>query len=357
MPELKEEFWLFAGTYSKNEKSGIELFKLNIHSQQLVAVKTFPDIAQPSYLAWHAPSATLYAVNEVTAKEDAQSGHISVFKFNSLTHTLKPIQKISTMDYAPCYLSLSKDKNLLFSNNYLGGSAQAFSIAKNGTLTRLNKAIHQSGSGPIPNRQNASHIHSVEPHPSQKIVAVADLGGDSITLYPYDNTGFGATLFTIKSKPGAGPRHCRWSGNGRFLYVVNELNNSVELHHFKNNKLHFIQSYRTIPEDWGKENWPSDLHILPNGKFLFVSNRIHNSIVCFKIDAQTGELSYDNSYSCYGDYPRTFTMDPSGRFLLVANQKSCNIALINIHAQTCRLTFIKSINTAAFPAHLKLIPL
>ena len=349
------EKYIFVGTYTKKEGhvdgKGEGIYRIaysekgdSIYFNFLKSVY-FPTI-NPSYLTISNNKKYLYAVNEL-GPDDGDSGTVEAYEIDSKTKDLKLIDKVKTDAYAPCHVTVDPYNQIAFVSNYVGGMVNVFPLLENGTFHETSLNMEFKGKGKT-DRQEASHPHSATISPNNKHLFVADLGTDKITGLDINYTKE-EVLPTKDSKTmvqaGAGPRHMAFHPNGKIAYVVNELDATVNTFDYdsSNGKLTQKQSISTLPEGYSDPSWCADIHVHPHGKFVYASNRGHNSIAIFSVDVNSGELTFIKTESTKGDFPRNFAIDPNGRFLWVANQNSDSIFIFKINTQTGGLTEVGNI--------------
>ena len=349
-----EKQFLFVGTYTKDEGfvdgkgKGIYFLafdanKGSIERDTIYGRNAFHSV-NPSFLAVSPDKKTLLAVNELNPS-DGDSGTLNAYAIDSITHELYYINNQKTGAYAPCHVSIDATGQYAFVANYVGGVLKIFPIYSNGSLGDASQTIRLEGSSTNKDRQEASHPHSINISPNNKFAYVPDLGTDKIMIYNLDLENgkmLPAQQPFIKVQDGAGPRHFAFHPNGKKAYVVNELDATVNAFDYDNEtgQLTEIQSITTLPDDFKAFNGCADIHVHPSGKFLYASNRGHNSIVIYTIDEATGQLTFVGHEPTKGDFPRNFIIDPSGHFLLVANQNTNGIFLFRIDQKTGELEVV-----------------
>ncbi len=327
------------GTYTRKEGhvdgkgAGIYVFSQDSTSGSLDAVLTEGDIVNPSYLVPSKNGKFLYAVEEIGPDVDTV-GHVVAYAWDG--KALKKINRQSSHAFAPCHVSTDSQGRFVFVANYVGGTIAMLPIDRNGGLKPASEVIKYNGKG-IHVRQDASHPHSVNLSPDERYLYVPDLGTDQINIYQIDYQNgklIPANPAFIKMSPGAGPRHFTFHPMQPFAYVINELNNTVTAMRWNQatGALDTLQTLSNLPADFEGENTGSDIHITPNGQFLYLANRGHHSIAGFKIDVENGRLSPLGHMSTQGEVPRNFAIAPDGRFLYAANQNSDNILIFSINA-------------------------
>jgi 6-phosphogluconolactonase len=233
-------------------------------------------------------------------------------------------------------------RNVLVAN-YGGGSVSVLPIGDDGRLGEATAFIQHEGSSVDPRRQTAPHAHSINVDPDNRFAFVADLGLDRVMIYRFDSQQ--GTLAAndppwASVAPGAGPRHFAFQPGGRFAYVINELQSTVTAFAYDaaRGALQEIQTLPTLPDDFSGSNTTAEIQVHPSGRFLYGSNRGHDSIAVYAIDADSGRLRFVEHESTQGDLPRNFGIDPSGRFLLAANQGSDSVVVFRIDGATGALT-------------------
>lgn len=361
--ENKKEMLVYIGTYTINSKSeGIYIYKLNLLNGQLTPYKIISDVINPSFLTIDKKHHFLYAVNEIEDYEGKKSGAVSAFAIDQKTGDLQFLNKQATLGGSPCYISLTDNRKFVSVANYSGGNVSTFPVESDGKLLSANDLIQHTGSGPSRSRQEAAHAHSIIFDHKDNFAVICDLGIDKIMIYAFDDkTGKMQTNPAqpfFQTKPGAGPRHFTFHPNHKLAFVVNELNSTVTSFNYngKEGTLNEVQTVSTLPVTRTRANTCADIHISPNGKFLYVSNRGHDSIVSYQIDEDTGNISYLEHTPTQGKTPRNFVIDPTGKFLLAANQNSNNIVVFNIDETTGKLTPNGFVANVPAPVCLKLIP-
>jgi len=248
----------------------------------------------------------------------------------------------ATLGADPCHLSVDFRRRALLVANYTGGSVTVLSVRADGTLEKVTDVIRHVGSS-IKEQQKGPHAHCVIFDQHERFVLTADLGIDKVMIYQLDRKTWKlnpARQEFAELPKGAGPRHLALHPSGDYLYVINELDSTMTTFKYDERfgTLTLIDTVSTLPSDFTGTSYCADVHVSASGKFLYGSNRGHNSIVVFEIDPQTGKLKLVEHVSTAGDWPRNFTIDPTGAFLLVANQRSDNVVTFKVDQNTGRLT-------------------
>ena len=333
----EKPIWVYLGSYAKGPEQGITLCEFHPSSGKLEKKKVFGGIANPSFLEIHPSKKFLFAVNEIGSYEGKEAGSVTAFSINPDTGGISEIDRLSTKGGAPCHLSIDAKGKTLFVANYSGGSVISFRIRKDGGLKERTFVQHE-GSSVDPRRQTGPHGHSIKPDPSGKRVYAADLGLDKVLVY---KVGKGGNLKPsdppfANTQPGGGPRHIDFHPSGKFAYVNLEMTSkvSVFVHDAKTGALKEIQTVSTLPENFEPHNSTAEVLVHPSGKFVYCSNRGHDSIAVFSIDGNSGKLTFVEREPTGGKTPRNFCIDPSGAFLLAANQSSNNVVVFKIDGKT-----------------------
>jgi 6-phosphogluconolactonase len=330
---------VYIGTYTGGESKGIYTCEISEQDGSLQNLRLAAENSNPSYLAIHPGGKFLYSVNEVSNYKSARSGSATAFSING-DHLVK-INDQSTVGDGPCYISVDASGKFALVANYAGGSVVAFPIAADGSLQPHSAFVQHEGSSVNPDRQKEPHAHSINMDRENRFAIAADLGLDKLLVYKLDRDAGTLTPNEpafVKVPPGSGPRHLSFTPNGKFAYVNGEMSNTVIGMKYdpRRGSFEVTQTLSTLPEDWHGASSTAQTQVHPNGKFLYVSNRGHDSIAIYQVD-RSGRLTYVENVSTGGKTPRNFEIDPSGKFLVAANQDSNNLAVFKIDPKTGRL--------------------
>ncbi|GAB6992031.1 lactonase family protein [Paenibacillus pini] len=328
----ENQSFFYTGTYAPEGESGIFLCSVNEENGELKVVSSTSGIENPSFLALNAAEDRLYAVSE------KGEGEVFAYAIDPNNGELSLLNRMSTEGADPCYVSLTPDgKNVLVSN-YSGGNINVFSVDSNGALEEMTAMVKHSGRSIRDDRQDAPHPHSIYSDASGAYVFVCDLGLDQIIIYRLQD-GKLSTKGEVKFTPGAGPRHLAFHPTQKWAYAINELDNKIIAFAYNElaGDLQLIQSVDALPEDYSGESYCADIHVSPCGRFLYGSNRGHDSIVLFHIDLSTGQLTPVDWATSGGTYPRNFAILKPG-YVISANQNSSNIISLRMDTDTGRLT-------------------
>jgi 6-phosphogluconolactonase len=356
-----EDLILYVGTYTRGKSEGIYLYRFNLTSGELKPLSIAKGITNPSYLAIDANRKYLYAVNETSEFSGKPTGALTAFAIDQRTGELKKLNQQPSHGTSPCYVTVDPSGKFVLVANYSSGSLAVFPINSDGSLGESSDVVQHEGKGQNQRRQGGPHAHCIVLDKSGKYAFAADLGIDKVMIYRFDaKTGKlmpNSTPFA-QTRPGAGPRHFTIHPGGKFAYVINELDSTLTSFSYDNSKgvLKELETVSTLPEGFQGNNSCADVHVHPSGKFLYGSNRGHDSIVAFTIDERSGKLGYLAHESTQGKTPRNFGIDPTGAFLLAANQNSDTVATFRIDQNTGKLKPSGQVTAIPTPVCLKFIP-
>ena len=330
---------VFVGTYTKDNKSeGIYAFRMDPATGAWTKLaQTLPRLNNPSFLAIDRARHRLFAANEVS------EGQVAALRFDPESGALTLLNQQSSVGKDPCHVSVAKSGRFLLVANYSSGTFSLLPIAADGSLRPPTDTVQDQGTGPNKGRQEGPHAHSINFDPSGKLAYGCDLGIDKIRIFrPDTKTGKlvpSAPSF-VSVHPGAGPRHFAFHPRKRFAYAINELDCTLTAFAFNptSGVLTELQTITTLPRPYQSTDSCADIHLSPDGRFLYGSNRGHDSIAIFAVDATTGRLSVVGHESTQGKTPRNFALDPTGTFLYAANQSSDSIVAFRIDKKTGKLS-------------------
>lgn len=363
-PASDKPYLVFVGTYTnKTSSKGIYAYTFDPGTGKLKPLGLAVESEDPSFLAIHPSGKYLYAVNETDHFGAQKSGAVSAFTVDRHSGKLALINQAATSGAGPCHISLDKSGKFVLVANYDGGSVAAFPIREDGSVAPAAAFIQHSGASVNKERQEGPHAHWIGATPDNHFVLAADLGLDEIIIYRFDATKGALTPHTpsfAKSNPGAGPRHVAFHPNGRFAYLLAEMENSVTAFAYSASKgtLSPLQTVSTIRSDYTGPKEAAEIAVHPKGRFLYASNRAGiDTITGFSIDPAKGTLKLIAEFPTMGKTPRNFAIDPSGKFLLAANQESNNIVTFRIDPLTGRLTPTGDIAEAPAPVCIAFLAL
>jgi 6-phosphogluconolactonase len=353
---------VYVGAYTgPNKSKGIHLLNLDMETGACTRVGLAAEASNPSFLAVHPDKRHLYSVNESDPGVAWKGGAVSAFSIATDTGLLTRINQQPSGGNGPCHLAIDPSGRCVVTANYGSGSAAALRIMEDGALTAPVSVMQHHGHSVDPKRQAGPHAHSATVSPDGRFVLIADLGLDRIMIYRLD-----AAQGTLTpndppagvAPPGAGPRHCVFHPGGRFVYVVNEMGSSVTLFAWNAEKgaMRELQTVSTLPAGLAvANNTGAEIQAHPNGRFLYASNRGHDSIAIFTIDPATGMLTPAGHEPTGGKTPRGFTVDPTGKFLVAANQNSDNVVVFRIDADSGALKRVSSVEGIGAPVCAKFL--
>lgn len=354
------EMVVYVGTYTQKlphvngQADGIYVYRLDLSSGALSYQSEVSGLVNPAFLAIDPTGRYLYAIRSVreehgSLRQAQCEPAVSAFSIDPTTKELTYLNEQPSHGGSPCHLTVDRTGQFVLVANYMGGNVAMLPIQHDGRLGAATDVVQHHGSSVDLARQEAPHAHSITLDPSNRFAFVADLGLDKIMIYDLD-------LAQGRLKPkghspqqaGAGPRHFTFHPNGGYAYVINELNSTINAFAYDDTKgtLSPLQTVSTLPDEFSGTNYCADIHICPRGKFLYGSNRGHDSIVIFAIDSNSGMLTYIAHEPTQGEFPRNFAIDPTGTYLLAANQNSNTVVTFRIDQQTGELT----------PIHISNIP-
>ena len=338
----ERQLTLYIGTYTSGKSEGIYIYRMNPNTGQLTHFNTVKGVADPSFLAIDPRRRWLYAVNEVEQFAGKRTGALSAFVIEQATGNLTFRNQQPTAGAAPCHLFVDKNSRFVLVANYYGGNIAVLPINSDGSLLAVADLKQHQGSSVNKERQEAPHAHYIQLDSQNRRAFAVDLGLDRVMVYEFDSKSGKLSpnkVAWLQLKPGDGPRHLAFHPTEKFAYVINELSNTITALTYDKTTGAFggLPTVPTLPKDFTGANTTAEIVISPSGKFLYGSNRGHDSIVSFQIDQDTGRLTYIEHVPTQGKTPRNFAIDPTGKFLLVANQESDTIVTFRINQVTGKL--------------------
>jgi 6-phosphogluconolactonase len=341
----QKQYLAYIGTYTtKTSSKGIYAYRFDAASGELSAIGLAVESNDPSFVAVHPSGKYLYAVNEVGNFESKASGAVSAFAIDRKSGKLTFLNQVATRGAGPCHVSLDKTGKYVLVANYDGGSVAVFPVLGDGSLGKDAAFVQHTGSGPNKERQEAPHAHWIATSPDNRFALAVDLGLDEILVYRFDAARGSLTPNDppfAKVNPGAGPRHLAFARNGKFAYVLAEMENAITVFAYsqESGSLSALQTVSTLPKGYSGPKEAAEVVVHPSGRFLYASNRAGvDSIAAFSIEPANGTLTLVGQYSTTGKTPRHFAIDPTGAFLLAANEESNNIVVFKINPTTGELT-------------------
>lgn len=350
----------YVGTYTNGESQGIYLCELNANTGAIENLGLAGECKNPSFLAIRPDGRFLYAVSEVSDGPERGAGGLAAFAIDPQTRRLTRLNEQSSHGRGPCHVVLDKSGRHALVANYGGGSVAVLPIGDDGKLGAATSAVQHQGKSVNPDRQEGPHAHSIYVSGDQRFALVADLGLDKVLVYRFDPAA--GTLVAndpaaADLPPGAGPRHLAFHPSERWVYVINELANTVTAFRYdaERGALKSLQTVGTLPEGTTVDNTTAEIVVHPSGRFLYGSNRGDDSIATFAIDESTGRLTPLGNHSTGGKTPRSFAIDPSGRWLLAANQGSGTITVHPIDPETGKLEATEHVARVPSPVCIQML--
>lgn len=358
-----QKYWVYVGTYTgdPSDGKGIYRFEFDAATGRLTQRALAAETKNPSFLAIHPNHRFLYAVGELDRFLGKNSGAISAFAIDPKTGDLTLLNQQPSSGAGPCHLVVDKQGKHVLAANYSGGSVCVLSIEADGRLSPATAFQQHHGSSVNKQRQEGPHAHSVNLDAANRFAFVADLGLDKIMIYQFDAEKGALTPNdppATEIAAGSGPRHFAFHPNARHAYVINELASTVTVMDYdsEGGVLKPVQTISTLPKGFAGDSTCAEVQVHPSGKFLYGSNRGHNSIAVFTIEADSGRLTAAGHQSQDIKIPRNFAIDPTGNFLLAANQDSNSIVVFRINRKTGELTSNGSKADLPMPVCVKMMP-
>ncbi len=333
--QANDSFVLYVGTYTSAGSQGIYRMRLNATTGELTPMGAPTTAVNPSFIAIAPSQKLLYAVSEVSDFEGQKTGGVAAYRIEA-NGELTELNRQASGGRGPCHLVVDRTGNHVLVANYGGGSVAVLPIGDDGKLQPISSLRQHEGSSVNPQRQEGPHAHSINLDRENRYAYAADLGLDTIFTYAFDSAeGVLRTSSAVKVAPGAGPRHFALHPSQPWAFSINELNSTITSFRIAaDGALQAMASVSTLPADFQGKSYTAEVLVHPSGKFLYGSNRGHDSIAVFEIEGQSGALQRVGVYSTRGKTPRNFRIDPSGQFLLAANQGSDAIEVFRIDQES-----------------------
>jgi 6-phosphogluconolactonase len=359
-PARPGKYLVYVGTYTEEgtKSKGIYAFRYDAATGQLTPLGLAAETTNPSFVAVHPSGKFLYAVNEVGNYKGPNSGGVSAFAIDRASGKLTFLNELPSRGADPCYITVDKTGKFVLVANYTGGSVIVYPILDDGRLGEASAFVQHTGHGTDPKRQEGPHAHSIDLSPDNRFAFVDDLGLDELLTYRFDSAkGLLTDRKFASADPGAGPRHFALGPDGKFGYVIEEMHATVAAFSYDaaSGAFHSVQTISTLPTGFTARNDDAEIEVHPSGKFLYGSNRGHDSIAVFAIDSGKGTLTLVEITSTGGKEPRSFEIDPTGKLLFAANQKSDNIVVLKIDAKTGKLAPTGQVLDVGSPVCVKFV--
>jgi len=356
------QYIAYIGTYTNKQSKGIYAFRFDSSTGKLTPMGLAAETTSQDYLAIHPNQRYLYAVKEGNESRGKNAGSVSAFSINWTTGKLRLLNDVSSGGPGPCHLMVDQTgKNVLVAN-YTGGSLAVLPVKEDGSLRDATAFSQHAGSSVNKERQEAPHVHCIRTSPDNRFALAADLGLDEVLVYRFDPARGSLAPNDpqfVKTAPGAGPRHFAFHPNGKFVYVVNELQCTVSTFSYNvgHGFLKELQAISTLPDGYKvtKDDSAAEIVVHPSGKFVYSSNRGHDSIAVFAIHSTSGTITSVDRISTQGKTPRGFGIDPTGSYLIACNQESDSLVVFRIDPQTGKLTPTGQKVTAYTPVDVEFV--
>ncbi|MBM3845806.1 MAG: lactonase family protein [Verrucomicrobia bacterium] len=334
-----QDRWVYFGTYTGKNSQGIYVSRFDPRTGALSSPELAAESTHPSFLAIHPTRRFLYAVNEIGDFQGKKQGAVSSFAINPSTGKLSLLNQQPTGGGAPCHLVIDKRGGTVLVANYSGGSVSSFPVAQDGSLKAPASFIQHQGSGPNKSRQEAPHAHGIYLDPQQKWAAVPDLGLDRVLIHRFDPRSSRLVQHDAplaRLTPGCGPRHFAFHPTRPFGFSLNELDSTVTVLGWDSQRGQLVAgvSVSTLPAGWTGSSHTAEVFLHPNGRYLYASNRGHDTIAVFQVDRRHGSLTLIQHQSTEGRTPRGFGIDPDGRWLLAGSQGSDTVSVFSLNPKS-----------------------
>ena len=339
------DYFVYFGTYSKGPSKGIYRSHFDASTGKLSTAELVAEAKDPAFLALHPKGNVLYAIDESADAQSPPGKGLAAYTIEAKSGSLTLLNRQSTGSSGACHLTVDATGRAVLVANYGGGGVSAVALDTDGRLGAVGSVIQHTGSSVNPARQKGPHAHQIITSADNRFAFVPDLGLDRVLVYQIDPAAAKLTAHHPTSTslaPGSGPRHMIFHQGNQFAYVISEMLCTMTAFRYDSARgtLTEIQTISTLPpgESVAKGTSTAEVQIHPNGKFLYGSNRGHNTIVVYAIDPTSGKLAYVENVSTQGKTPRHFALDPTGHWLLAENQDSNTVAVLRIDQKTGRLT-------------------
>jgi 6-phosphogluconolactonase len=364
-PQSEHQMAIYFGTYTGGRSMGIYQAHFEPTTGKLSAPELVAESKNPTFLALHPNGRILYAANEIGNFGGQKAGAVSAFSIEERTGKLNLLNQQPSGGAGPCHLSVDKSGSCVLVANYGSGSVALLPLRAGGQLSEPSVSLQNHGLSVNKQRQTGPHAHFIMPDPNNRFVLACDLGLDKVLVYQFtapsldEAASSGAPV--VKSsrsgmlspndppsmvvKPGSGPRHLAFHPNGRFIYLLNELGSTLIAFSYDATlgTSKALQTISTLPEDFTGENISAEVGVHPSGKFVYASNRGHDSIAVFAVDQESGKLGFRSRTPSGGKTPRHFAIEPSGRWLVAENQDSNNVVVFAVDQERGTLSPTESV--------------
>lgn len=341
MSELQNRLLLFIGSYASTEGPGVYVYELNVDTEELKQLDQVSGLSNPTFINVDAGTRKLYAIAEATVNGN-KGGAAASFQIDVANGKLTELNREPNLESTTCHINRSQDDRFLVVSSYHGGTVGLVELNQDGTVGKLLDTKQHTGHGADPERQDKPHVHSAFFSPDGQYLFVCDLGIDVVRTYTINKESRSLDFHADTTlPPGSGPRHLTFHPNGKYVYVINEVNSTIAAFSYAKDsgKLGALEVVPTLPEGFEGENTTAEITVSKDGRYLYGSNRGHDSIVVYAVNPDSGKLSYIEHVSSEGGHPRHFALTPDGSLLIAANRDSNNLAVFRVNKETGRLTF------------------
>lgn len=348
----QQRLFVFAGSYAEAEESGVYVYAFDEESGTLTLSDEFDGLKNPTFLNVDGDRSLLYSISETVNQNGQKVGEAAAFSIDAVKGSIRLINREITVDSTTCHIQRDADSRFLTVTSYHGGMIGLFSITEEGAIGRKLDVQQHEGSSLHPERQDRPHPHSTFYSPDGRYLLVPDLGLDRIITYAIDKANEKLIYHGEAAlHPGAGPRHLSFHPNGKFVYVINEVDSTITSFTYDKEtaQLATKETVSTLPIAFKEENSCAEIKVSGDGKYLYGSNRGHDSIVIFAIDEQTGFLKLVQHVPVEGGHPRHFALTPNGRYLLAANRDANNIVTFKVDQENGNLQYTGNSVTVSKP--------
>ncbi len=353
-------YLVYVGTYNMAKEKGIHAYRFDAASGQLTPLGLGSAAVHPTFVTPDRQGRFLYAVKEVERHERRRSGSVRAYAINRRTGKLTFLNEVASNGTIPCYVALDRRGNYAMVANYGSGSVEVIRVRKDGRLGKVATFDQRAGSSVNPKRQEGPHAHWINVSPDNRFVLSSDLGLDKVFVYRFDEQNGSLEPNDppyAEVSAGSGPRHIAFAPNGKFVYLINELKSTVTVFAYDRARgaLQKRQTISALPKGYKGQSDCAEIAVHPSGKFVYGSNRGHDSIAVFAVDPKKGTLTSVERMRTQGKTPRHFAIDPTGSYLLAANQDSDSLVVFRIDRKTGRLTATGQKLQLASPACVRFV--
>ena len=352
---------VFFGTHSVGAKKGISVAHFNSETGVLTKPELVVEAPAPAYFIIHPDGKHLYACNSNDFAKGYTGQTITAYSIDPKNGNLTLLNQQSSGSADPSYICMDASKRFVLVANYKGGSVAVITLKPDGSLGEITANIKHTGRSVDTVRQTQPYVHSIKLDPTNHFALVADLGLDKLFVYRFNSeTGSlepNDSPFAAVA-PGSGPRHIAFHPNGKFVYLINEIACTIITYAWDSTtgKLIELQTSSTLPSDFKGKNTCAEIEVYPNGKFLYASNRGHESLAVFAIDSTNGKISLLEHIPTQGHWPRNFSFDPTNKWLIVTNHNSDNAMVFKVDDKSGHLTPVGNPVPIAYPFCIRFLP-